>query len=167
MDARIAALRAGPGMTVEQGQRLCGLVLYAAQAMAMQTAGKRHGAAGDPVTTADKVRFLSSPAAHPGCAGSVEVEETHMSWVFLVGGRVYKLKKPVRYAHLDFTTLKARKANCREEVRLNRRLAPDVYLGVVPLTAGPDGRLAIGGGGGGGGWVGEMGGPPGAGGAGW
>lgn len=105
----------------------------------------RHDPAGDLVTTADKVRFLGSLAAHPGCVGPVEIKETHMSWVFLADERVYKLKKPVRYPFLDFTSLDARKANCREEVRLNRRLAPDVYLGVVPLTAGLDRRLAIGG----------------------
>jgi uncharacterized protein len=99
------------------------------------------------VTMAEKVRFLASLEAYPGSTGPVSVEETHMSWVFLVDERVYKLKKPVRYPFLDFTTLEARKANCREEVRLNRRLAPDVYLGVVALTAGADGRLAIDGGG--------------------
>ncbi|TLG78252.1 hypothetical protein FEV16_06060 [Methylocystis sp. B8] len=62
------------------------------------------------------------------------VLETHMSYVFLAGDRVYKLKKPVRYPFLDFSTIKARENNCREEVRLNRRLAADVYLGIVPLT---------------------------------
>lgn len=96
------------------------------------------------VSTEEKVRFLSSPGSYPGLE-TVDVEETHMSWVFLVGPRVYKLKKPVRYPFLDFSTIEARKANCLEEMRLNRRLAPDVYLGVVPLTCDPDGRLAIGG----------------------
>jgi aminoglycoside phosphotransferase family enzyme len=66
-----------------------------------------------------------------------------MSWVFIAGDRVYKLKKPVHYPFLDFRTLAAREANCREEVRLNRRLAPDVYLGVVPLTKEHDKRLAL------------------------
>jgi aminoglycoside phosphotransferase family enzyme len=66
-----------------------------------------------------------------------------MSWVFIAGDRVYKLKKPVHYPFLDFRTLAARGANCREEVRLNRRLAPDVYLGVVPLTKEHDKRLAL------------------------
>jgi uncharacterized protein len=100
---------------------------------------------GKRVTTAEKVRFLASLEAYPGSTGPVSVEETHMSWVFLVDERVYKLKKPVRYPFLDFTTLEARKANCREEVRLNRRLAPEVYLGVVALNIGANGRLAIGG----------------------
>ena len=53
-----------------------------------------------------------------------------MSWVFIAGNRVYKLKKPVHFPFLDFRTLEARESNCREEVRLNRRLAPNVYLGV-------------------------------------
>lgn len=67
-----------------------------------------------------------------------------MSYVFLAGARAYKLKKPVRYPFLDFSTIEARAQDCRAEVRLNRRLAPDVYLGVLPLTA-DDGRLALGG----------------------
>ncbi len=66
-----------------------------------------------------------------------------MSWVFTAGDRVYKLKKPVHYPFLDFRTLTARETNCCEEVRLNRRLAPDVYLGVISLTIEKNGRLAI------------------------
>jgi aminoglycoside phosphotransferase family enzyme len=65
--------------------------------------------------------------------------ETHMSWVFMAGDRVYKLKKPVRFSYLDFSTLDRRAAACRAEYLLNRRLAPDVYLDVVPLTASPTG----------------------------
>ena len=68
-----------------------------------------------------------------------------MSWVFLAGDYAYKLKKPVRYAFLDFSTLALREQNCREEVRLNRRLAPEVYLGVVPLAMDAAGGLRIGG----------------------
>ncbi|MBY6243555.1 hypothetical protein K3F48_20605 [Methylosinus sp. Sm6] len=66
-----------------------------------------------------------------------------MSYVFLAGERVYKLKKPVRFAFLDFSTLAAREADCREELRLNRRLAPGVYLDVVPLTLSPAGDLSL------------------------
>jgi aminoglycoside phosphotransferase family enzyme len=66
-----------------------------------------------------------------------------MSWVFLAAGRVYKLKKPVRSPVLDFSTLTAREADCRAEVRLNRRLAPDVYLGVTRLTLEPGGDMAV------------------------
>lgn len=66
-----------------------------------------------------------------------------MSWVFLAGERVYKLKKPVKYPFLDFSTLRAREADCLAEMSLNRRLAPNVYLGVVPLTREEAGRLAL------------------------
>lgn len=98
----------------------------------------------ESVSTADKLRFLGAPAAYAPPPDSVETVETHMSYVFLAGARAYKLKKPVRYPFLDFSTLDARAHDCREEVRLNRRLAPDVYLGVLPLTA-QGKRLAIGG----------------------
>ena len=68
-----------------------------------------------------------------------------MSWVFLAGDEVYKLKKPVSYPFLDYSTLEARAANVRAEVHLNRRLAPDVYLGAVALTESVSGELTIGG----------------------
>ncbi len=62
--------------------------------------------------------------------GRVEVRETHVSIVFLAGDRAYKLKKPVRMPFLDYSTLALRRRFCEEEVRLNRRFAPSVYLGV-------------------------------------
>jgi aminoglycoside phosphotransferase family enzyme len=80
-----------------------------------------------------KLKFLQSAEAYGESAPHPACIETHMSWVFLVGDRVYKLKKPVRFPFLDFTTLKAREFFCREEVRLNRRLAPGVYLGLAAL----------------------------------
>ena len=88
--------------------------------------------------------FSARPAYSPAPA-SVVVLETHMSYVFLAGDNVYKLKKPVRYSFLDFSTIDAREHNCREEVRLNRRLAADVYLGVAPLTYSAEGGMALGG----------------------
>lgn len=93
---------------------------------------------------ATKVDFLSRPDAYSPKPPDVARRETHMSWVFMAGDRVYKLKKPVRFPYLDFSTLDRREAACRAELRLNRRLASDVYLGVVPLTK-RGGRLAIGG----------------------
>ena len=84
-------------------------------------------------TLADKVAFLSQVRAYPA-ASDVVTRETHMSWVFLAGEKAYKLKKPVKFPYLDFSTLERREAACRAELRLNRRLAADVYLGVVPLT---------------------------------
>lgn len=81
-----------------------------------------------------KVSFLSRPDSYVPAAKEVVRKETHMSWVFLVDDRVYKLKKPVRFPYLDFSTLARREAVCRAELRLNRALAPDIYLGVLPLT---------------------------------
>jgi aminoglycoside phosphotransferase family enzyme/predicted kinase len=67
------------------------------------------------------------------------VRETHAGVVFLVGDRAYKLKKPVDLGFLDFRTVASRRAACQREVQLNRRLAPDVYLGVGTLSTGDDG----------------------------
>jgi len=91
-----------------------------------------------------KVEFLSRANAYPAFAGEVVRRETHMSWVFLAGDRVYKLKKPVRFPYLDFSTLARREAACRAELRLNRALAADIYLDVAPLVVTGKG-LAIGG----------------------
>lgn len=96
----------------------------------------------------DKVAALKSPAAFPEPTRAVQAIETHMSWVFLTDTHAYKLKKPVRYAFLDFGSLAARKRHCAAEIRLNRRLAASVYLGVVPLTRDARGRLRVGGRGG-------------------
>lgn len=93
---------------------------------------------------AEKVAFLSEPAAYGRLAGEVTCRETHMSWVFLAGEKVYKLKKPVRFPYLDFATLERREAACRAELTLNRRLAPDVYQDVVALMQ-SSGGLSIGG----------------------
>lgn len=80
-----------------------------------------------------KLKFLQTAAVYAEFGSPLEYIETHMSWVFLVGEQVFKLKKPVRFPFLDFTTLAAREFYCREEVRLNARLAPDVYLGLMAL----------------------------------
>lgn len=72
--------------------------------------------------------------AYPHRVDKVELRETHISWVFLTGEYAYKVKKPVSLGFLDFSTLERRKRFCREEIRLNRRFAPDLYLDVVPIT---------------------------------
>ena len=90
----------------------------------------------------EKVAFLGRSASHPPSVTEVVCRETHMSWVFLAGDKAYKLKKPVRLAYLDFSTLERRESACRAELRLNRRLAPDVYLGLARLTH-DTGGLAI------------------------
>lgn len=94
-----------------------------------------------PVDT--KVAFLRCADAYPPRPAAVEVIETHMSWVFLADAFVYKLKKPVRHSFLDFSTMAARQLNCEREVQLNRRLAADVYCGIVPLVMRGDGRLQL------------------------
>ena len=80
--------------------------------------------------------------AWPGTGGEVEFRETHASRVYLVGERVYKVKKPVDFGFLDFTTLERRIHFCREEVRLNDRFAPGTYLGVGELRA-DGGRIRL------------------------
>lgn len=105
----------------------------------------RDGGAGP--TLEAKVDFLSRPETY-GLTVPVARRETHMSWVFLTGERVYKLKKPVRFPYLDFSTPERREQACRAELTLNRRLAPDVYLDVLPLTDSAAG-LSLGGAGGG------------------
>src|SRR5688500_882768 len=88
------------------------------------------------------IEALSDPGAYPEPVGKVEVRHTHISAVFLAGPYVYKVKKPVNLGFLDFSTPAKRRHYCEEEVRLNRRLAPHVYLGVVPVTA-AGGRLRV------------------------
>lgn len=85
------------------------------------------------------INELSRPAAYPQSVRHVEVRQTHISLVFLAGTEAYKVKKPVDLGFVDFTTLDRRRRFCEEEVRLNRRLAPTVYQGVVPVTQGPAG----------------------------
>ena len=92
----------------------------------------------------EKAAFLSDPKVYPAPPRHLTCRETHMSWVFIGDRFVYKLKKPVRFPYLDFSTLERREAACRAELRLNRRLAPHVYIEVVPLTLSKAG-LAIGG----------------------
>ncbi len=86
------------------------------------------------------VDALLCASAYPGSPGSVSLVQTHISYVFLLSGGdcdatefVYKIKKPVDFGFLDFSTLERRRFFCLEEVRLNSRLAPDIYLGVVPV----------------------------------
>lgn len=87
--------------------------------------------------------FLADPASHGGAA--VERVETHAAIVFLAGDRAYKLKRAVRYPYLDYSTAERRRAACVEELRLNRRTAPSLYLGLESVVRRADGALAFGG----------------------
>lgn len=89
------------------------------------------------------VRWLARPEAYAHRPDRVEQMETHISHLFLAGSSVYKLKKPVKYDFLDFTTVQAREHACREEVRLNRRLTTDTYLGVLPVIRGTGGAYRL------------------------
>ena len=91
-----------------------------------------------------RIAFLTDPASYPEGVRSVRAIETHRSWVFLTERNAYKLKKP-EALDVDLRAVEAREAHCRAEVRLNRRLADDVYLGVVALRTRPSGALALGG----------------------
>ncbi|HEY4895969.1 MAG TPA: hypothetical protein VII01_07745, partial [Solirubrobacteraceae bacterium] len=78
------------------------------------------------------LRALSNPATY-GCA-AVDVHETHASRVFVAGGRAYKVKKPVAFGFLDYSTLGRRHRACVEEVRINQELAPGLYVGVRAIV---------------------------------
>ena len=91
----------------------------------------------------EKVDFLKQPKVYPEYVNEVETKETHMSWVFLAGNFVYKLKKPIKYKFQDLSTIELRHKNCLEEVRLNQVLAKDIYLKVLPLVLGEDGKLHL------------------------
>jgi len=82
----------------------------------------------------DFITSLLRPEAYPHPAAEVKLVQTHISYVLLAGDFVYKIKKPVNFGFLDFTTLEKRQHFCGREVELNRRLCPDLYLGVVAVT---------------------------------
>jgi uncharacterized protein len=94
--------------------------------------------------TEERVRFLSEPTSYSRRTSAVQCVQTHMAYVFLTDSFAYKLKKPVRYSFLDFSTVELRRAACEAEVRLNRRLAPTTYLGMLPITRDLSGSLCLG-----------------------
>ena len=87
------------------------------------------------------IAFLRDPTSYTQNGGAVEVVETHCSLVFLAGGYAYKLKRAVKYPYLDFSSPALRQAACAAELRLNRRTAPQIYLGVRAISRHADGRL--------------------------
>jgi len=91
----------------------------------------------------DYVQGLLDPGAYPHRPREVELRQTHISYVFVAGDTVYKTKKPVDFGFINQLSLADRERFCQAEVRLNRRLAPDVYLEVVPVVRTVDGRFAV------------------------
>ena len=100
--------------------------------------------AGEDSTQQAVVALLSDPATYGAETGAVKRIDTHAAMVFLAGERAYKIKRPVKYPYLDYSTLAKREAACRTELEVNRRFAPELYLGVVPIVR-RGGRLALGG----------------------
>ena len=94
--------------------------------------------------------FLGRPQAYAPLPATVERIETHASIVFLAGAFAYKVKRAVKYNFLDFSTLAKRRAACLNELRVNARTAPQLYLEVVPVTLGENGAFRLGGDGAGG-----------------
>lgn len=90
-----------------------------------------------------KIEKLLNPDVFPHEVTELRVLETHISWVILTGRHAYKIKKPVRFDFVDFSTLEARKLNCFKEVEFNRRFSPEIYQGVVPIVA-VDNALRVG-----------------------
>jgi len=90
-----------------------------------------------------QIDALLCPPAYPETTSSVKLLQTHISYLFLTDAHVYKFKKPVNFGFLDFTSLEQRRFYCNEELRLNRRLSPDIYLGIAELRQDKQGRLAI------------------------
>ena len=84
------------------------------------------------------IESLLHPAAYPHAVGDVELLETHISWILLAGDYAYKLKKPVRLAFLDYSTLELRRECCLKELQLNRRLAPELYLDCAAICGTDD-----------------------------
>ncbi len=88
---------------------------------------------------------LKNPDAYDEKTSSVELVQTHISFVFLTDRFVYKVKKPVDFGFLDYTTLEKRKFYCDEEIRINRRLCGEIYLGVVEIKRNKEGNIRVGG----------------------
>jgi len=90
------------------------------------------------------LKSLLKPEVYPEPTSSVRLLQTHVSFLFITDNFVYKIKKPVDFGFLNFTTIDRRRFYCNEEVRLNRRLCPDTYLGVVALRESSSGATFCG-----------------------
>ena len=81
------------------------------------------------------IQSLLRPSAYPDSPDMVELRQTHISYLFFTPRYVYKIKKPVDFGFLDFTTLEKRRFFCHQEIALNKRLSPEIYIGVVEVSA--------------------------------
>src|SRR5512133_2515532 len=97
----------------------------------------------DDELDAERLRRVEDAVVAALGGARVEQYETHCSWVYVSGERALKVKKPVVLQFLDYSTLERRRAMCREEVRLSRRLAPELYRGTVAIVAHDDGTVAL------------------------
>lgn len=104
--------------------------------------GGHRGEAGEQT---EVIAFLGDPASYPSRPDRVARFETHGALVFLAGDEAWKIKRAVRFPYMDLSTLERRRAMCQREVEINRRLAPQIYLGCVPIVRTPDGGLRLGG----------------------
>ncbi len=95
------------------------------------------------VSFESKIRCLSDPASYRESPGRVTLRETNHAWLFMTDACVYKMKKPFRLGGFDFSSLESRHRLCNEEIRLNRRLAKNTYLGVVALVFDDRGRMKL------------------------
>ena len=84
------------------------------------------------------IQALTDPSVYAHPTTEITVLQTHISWIVLTGPYAYKIKKPVNFGFVDFSTLAKRHFFCQEELRLNRRLAPHLYLDVVPIAGTPE-----------------------------
>jgi len=105
--------------------------------------GKASGPAIKSSDQSEVVAFLGDPRSYRPAPDRVDRIDTHGAMVFLAGDSAYKIKRAVRYAYMDFSTLELRRAACENEIRVNRANAPQIYLGAVPITREGDGKLAI------------------------
>ena len=89
------------------------------------------------------IKAMMRPDTYPHPVAAITRLETHISWIFLSGEFAYKIKKPVDLGFLDFSTLAKRKHYCQQELELNQRLAPEIYLGLVSLSGEPEAPLRL------------------------
>ena len=109
----------------------------------MQASARRASANQDAATQDAAIAFLADPASHGVAPTDLRRIDTHGAIIVLAGDRAYKMKRAVRYSFMDFSTLDLRERACRQEIALNRRTAPDIYLGLMRILRRADGRLAL------------------------